>query len=260
MLKLNLLTSCALALVSSASLAAADKVELRKSLIPQGAVPVKSIHGFPVAVILLSARGGHGFGSAPLANGSGATFTNLSKDKNAEFLSWYGYESVNYSYYSCSSSHCLHESGYAAVAIPITGSGTAVTTIRVPNVAGKFTVALYTNGQNNKPDNPIPGASGTASGAASEGDCCTQLVTVRIAPTTLSAATTYWLVEKATPPAPNSSNKTTWLGETTNFSGSAKYLVDVHRFYKNSGVTRTNYTSGWEGSNLNLSEPAAEVK
>jgi hypothetical protein len=86
-------------------------------------------------------------------------------------------------------------------------------------------------------------------------------VTVKIHETTLSAGTTYWIVEKSAT-VKNSENRVTWLGEDTDFTGDGEYLVNRHSFYKNSGVTRSNYTSGWEASCSPkcLSEPAAEAK
>jgi len=257
--KRNLLATTAIVLGSSFTVALAQSATRLEPATENAVVPVKYVDGVPVAVILLSARGGRSFEqNAPILDRA-ATYSNLSVNRNAIFLSWYGYEVTNYNSSSCSSSHCMHQSGYEELAIQITGSGAPITKLQVPNAGGKFTVAIYTNGQNNKPNSPISGASATASGVNSS-YCCNQLVTVTIPKTKLDAGTKYWIVENGAPPGKNEANTATWLAEDTDFTGDGRYLVNIHRFYKNSGVTRTNYTSGWEGSSHNLTQPAAEAR
>jgi len=223
-----------------------------------------SIDDHPVAIILpshaadISRQDRRGAG-AP--HGKPITFNNLSKDRNAQFLSWYGYNVSSYSSSNPSAgrhqdSGTFYSSGYTRVAIPIVGRGNAVSTIRVPDVSGEFTVALYTDAAG-VPGEPISSASGSGTGTES-GYCCTQLVTVTISPTTLSSGTQYWLVETG---AQQSDSKThsTWLAEDTDYTGDGKMLTQYHIFYQRGHHVVTNYTSGWEGTAGNWTEPAAVV-
>jgi hypothetical protein len=230
-------------------------------MLPKGAVIVRSIDGVPVSIVLLFDGNGR---SAPIypdarpVRDKGATFSNLSKDTNAEFLSWYGFSISSYRYSSCSSLNCNWASTYMDEAIPIKGAGKTVSTIRVPNVGGSFTVGLYTDASD-APGQLIPGASGTAYGTYS-GFCCTQLVTVTISPTMPKAKTTYWIVENA--PFEDDKDEVTWLGEDTDFAGDGKSLVKYYQakgWYTSRHQHSSHYTSPWEGA-TSLTEPAAEVE
>lgn len=262
MLKKTLLATSALVFSSSVSFAASDRTPPSRPDLPDGTVVVRSIDGIPITVVLPSGndkRPTQSFPDVLPVRHKGATFSNLSKDRNAQFLSWYGFQVSSYFYSSCSSQNCDFSSSYTREAIPIVGAGKAVTTIRVPNAGGKFTVSLYTNSVSNTPGTPI--ASATATGLSS-GYCCTQLVTVSIASPKLKSGTPYWIVEQGAVDKENGKNEVTWLSEDTDYTGDAKSLSQYHtlkgwRTSRNHGST--HYTSPWEGAS-SLTEPAAELE
>jgi hypothetical protein len=76
-----------------------------------------------------------------------ATFNNFSKDRNAEFLSWYGFSVMNIEGPCGSNSGCTF-SEIAGNAIPIVGTGHKVTKILVPlfslaSPSSGFNVGIY---------------------------------------------------------------------------------------------------------------------
>jgi len=255
-----LFSTTALAFASSVALGAPHVSAAPGTDLPQGAVVASSIDDHPVAIILPS-KGANAsrqdWSGADAPHGKRIAFNNLSKDRNAQFLSWYGYTVSGYSYYSSSDSGVTLWSGYTRIAIPIVGSGKAVSTIRVPEVSGEFTVVLYTDA-GGVPGTPISGATDSGTGTGS-GYCCTQLLTVPIHPTTLNSATQYWLVETGVRKR-DSKTQSTWLAEDTDYTGDGKMLTQYHRYlYRSHNNTGTNYTSGWEGTTGNWTEPAALV-
>jgi len=235
--------------------------------LPQGAVAVSTIDGIPVGVVLparaLTNAGQRPEGILPVDTAQ-ATFNNLSRDRNARFLSWYGFQLYGFAQSTCSGVNCTYSSGYERLAIPITGEGRNVKEILVPasQVSGKgskFTVALYTNTANNTPGDPLPGASGTAS-AVNSSYCCSELVTVSIPRTTLNAGTTYWLVENGARQT-GAYNSIYWLGETTDFTQSGKVLMQYHQYVTYDGFVEVDYTSPWQASTEDeWTGPAAEVE
>jgi hypothetical protein len=261
MFRIALLSTTALAVASSAGFAVPYLLAKSTPALPKGAIAVSSINGVAVGIMLhrphttATMPTGGPRAHAPAKN---ATFNNLGKDPNAQFLSWYGYQTYNYETSTCSGANCTYTSSYERLAIPITGAGKAVTNIKVPNAGAKFTVALYTNGTNG-PGSPIAGASGTASGVNSS-YCCTELVTVNIHKTVLNSGTQYWIVENGAGEK-NVKNTVTWLAENTDFTPDTEFLVQQHYFRSLDGVVETNYTSGWQSTTTNhWTQPAAEVE
>ncbi|HEY1614002.1 MAG TPA: hypothetical protein VGF97_09965 [Rhizomicrobium sp.] len=262
----TLFLTSALMVAGPTALTAAPLQPQRAPDLPEGAVAVTKVDGIPVGIALPRNRAEdvRSAGHFVPVDSAGATFNNLSKDRNARFLSWYGFQSYDFAQSTCSGSNCTYSSGYERLAIPITGRGNEVTSIRVPavQVTGKgprFSVAIYTNTESNTPGDLLPGASGTAS-AANSGYCCTELVTVSIPATKLRAGTTYWIVENGANQT-NVYNANLWLGETTDFTQAGKMLVQTHTFLSYDGFVENNYTSSWSASTADRwTEPAAEIK
>jgi len=235
--------------------------------LPPGAVAVSKIDGIPVGVVLppgaLKAATNAPTSVAPI-QALQATFNNLSPDRNARFLSWYGFQLYGFAQSTCSGVNCTYSSGYERLAIPITGEGRDVKEILVPasQVSGKgpkFTVALYANSPSNTPGDPLPGASGTAS-AVNSTYCCSELLTVSIPRTTLNAGTTYWIVESGAKQN-DTYNSTYWLGETTNFTQAGNLVMQYHQFVSYDGFVEVDYTSPWgAASGDQWTGPAAEVE
>ncbi|MGD0191869.1 MAG: hypothetical protein ABSD74_14105 [Rhizomicrobium sp.] len=268
MFRYVLFSTTALVVAGAVSLAAADdKAANKRHALPPGVIAASSINGVPTTLIFESKRQNGPLNSRKIAPvedpGKATAFSNLSKDRNAEFLSWYGFSVSAYSYSSESGSFYIYSSGYMQMAIPIVGRGQPVTTIKVPIAgASDFTIGLYTNGSvsgvNNVPLTQI--VSGKGQGAEFSGYCCGQIVTVTIPPTTLNKGTTYWIVESA---IKHEREKTGvgWLGEDTDYTGDVRPLMRYHKFENYDGDIKINYTSPWEApGNGNWTEPAAEVE
>lgn len=262
MIKTTLLATSAVVFGGSIACAEVGRAPHPRPQLPDGAVVVISKHGVPITIALPSAAGD------PVANRSpdflpakrAITFSNLNKDRNAQFLSWYGY-SLPYSGGSGSSgsNHWVSSSG-TRDAISFKGAGGAISTISVPNVGGPFKVAIYTNSPSNTPGHAI--VSGYGDGTLSSGYCCTQLVTVRVPKTRLRFDQQYWIVEQGYK-GDYRSRPATWLAEDTDYTGDSKALSQTftyHFFKTSSGRTSTrHYTSPWEGV-TSFTEPAAEVR
>ena len=113
-----------------------------------------------------------------------ATFNNFSKDKNAEFLSWYGFAVISsaYCYYYESASHyCFSE--VAANAIPITGTGAKVKRITVPLFSSTGAKTNYNVGIYSATPSGLPGNLELAGGSTTASDtelCCTAARTVNV--------------------------------------------------------------------------------
>jgi hypothetical protein len=258
-------TSALVIAVSSGFAAAAVRPHGSPQL-PNGAVAVTEIDGIPVGValpLLPPRRVGNPAGASAPFETARATYNSLSNDRNAEFLSWYGFQLYDDAQSTCSDGNCTYSSGYERLAIPIAGEGLDVSKIQVPNsqVTGKgarFTVALYANSPSNTPGNPLPNASGTAS-AVNSSYCCSELLTVKIPRTTLSAGTTYWIVENGAKQT-GVSNSIFWLGETTNFTKAGGVLMQYHQYVAYDGFVEVDYTSPWQASTGDQwTEPAAKV-
>jgi hypothetical protein len=261
MFRYLLVSSTALIVAGSVGVAAAGtRLALRRAL-PNDVVAASWINGKPTTVIFKSKFGQNRAGISgsltPLAD-SGATFDNFNKNRNAEFLSWYGFSVSAYASSWSSYGNYYVSSGYERVAIPIVGKGRSVSTINVPvspvRDGGNFSVALY-SGKAGAPATKI--VSAVADATNHSGYCCDQVVTVAIPATPLQKGTSYWIVESGILKT-GSSNYVGWLGEDTDYTGDAKVLVQYHQY---SSYKHIDYTSPWESPGSgNVTEPAAEVE
>jgi len=269
MFRLLLISSTALVFAGSTSFAAGcHHAAQKRTALPKGIIAASSIDGIPAMLIFQSQKKKGSLDSEkspPVAN-TGATFDNFSTDRNAEFLSWYGFSVSAYEYSSSSacarqSSYYSYTSGYTRIAIPIEGKGASVTSITIPVAVvrgGKFNVALYTSDEKNTPRKQIAAASGVAN--ESSGYCCGQIVTVSIPPTKLKKGKPYWLVESGAA-ARQTNNQLGWLAEDTDYTGDAKVLWQSHEYKSVDGHVTINYTSKWTPLGPeNVTGPAAEVE
>src|SRR5215469_11204470 len=213
-------------------------------------IPVQVVHGFPVTVIRRAKTGQHPKPHAPEHFVRGVTYNTLDEhDKNAEFISWYGYRvEKTSSCYSQSGYHsCFSASG--ATAIPVTGLGYKARKISVPlssfDPSAEYNVGLYSATASGLPGNELTGASTTASSTTY---CCTGLRTVSVGPIKLKAGVTYF-VEVTGGKSGNSDGM--WDMESLDWS---KAYVDWYQFREHvtynfgSGTYSTNFSSPWHHS------------
>jgi hypothetical protein len=131
MFKKLFLATTALVLAASVALAARERGTPNSRVRP-GYLPA------PVSASLLVGKtNNHGMvrNNTP-HDASGVIFSNFSKDKNAEFISWYGFTAINstYSYYYSQSYHYkITTVGFNA--IPLTGTGKAPKSMTIPIVS-----------------------------------------------------------------------------------------------------------------------------
>ena len=107
--------------------------------------PGHAVHGLAVNVGI---RNKHGL--PPVRNNKvvpgGGLYSNLSKDANAQFVSWYGYTAVNSGFSSFYSSHSFirfNEVGYNAV--PFTTAGGKLKSMTIAGFAFYSTAAMLTS-------------------------------------------------------------------------------------------------------------------
>jgi hypothetical protein len=272
-LRTSLLATSALLVNASVGFAAGDRVPPPPQAHMRG-IAVTSRHGVPVLMVAPPGRAmAAARGSVLPAFDAAATFDNINrKYANAEFLSWYGFSaSAGYSSYSCGAGpgcgYTFSATWYEANAIPITGAGRTVTTIKVPiysyEPSNTFNVGLYSS-VGGLPGEEIAGASTMG---ASTIYCCSALRTVTIPPTTLAKGTQYFVVV-----APGTNNGESsfqdnglWLLEDTDYAVNQNdyvYIDDTSRLCTTSfNQCQTNHTgSGWQPSTEYPAEPAAIVK
>ena len=156
-------------------------------------------------------------GSSALLDNNGwldkskVTFSNLSNDKNAEFISWYGY-GMKYSTvsYYFSSHSWIRENTSAYNAAPFTGAGRKVTRIGAP-VGESINLGIYSETQSGLPGRELAGGSTTSSGTD---PCCQGINWVKV-DITLNAGQEYFFAARcASSPCLGS-----WAMEDTDFSG-----------------------------------------
>jgi hypothetical protein len=128
--------------------------------------PGVAAHDLPATVLTGRRIGDAARGSTPLY-GPEVTFSNLSKDKNAEYISWYAYTMFNseYSYYQSSHFH-YKEVRFAFNAAPFTGAGKKVDKIGAPIYAtdpgSVFDLEIYSATASGFPRGEIAGGSAGA--------------------------------------------------------------------------------------------------
>jgi hypothetical protein len=207
--------------------------------------------GVPIGIRApISARKALGTGPAKNPPG-GRGYSNFSKDKNALFLSWFGWfagdshSSYKYSHHTSSyqqvSVFTVTRHLQQSVAEPFTGLksvGEISLGAEQYSGTGGATVGLYSNaacasGTPSCPGNAITSAS-LQSPPAFTGLCCSGLETVSIAPTALNKKSTYWIVVGSN----GSNGRVTWNGQNDNFTAPPTGAA-----YKYEGTTVYHTTS-----------------
>jgi hypothetical protein len=262
MLQKTLLTTSALVLCVSIAFAgqktnqSGDRISLPDR---NPGLPVRMDHRIPAVVAI-----GH-TGAGPVRINisdwvPGATFNNFSKDKNAEFLSWYAFATVNYSNGYSGDCSYYGSSMTASNAIPITGRGATVTKIKVPLVSlsgsqTKFNVGIYSATASG-----LPGSTELAGGSTTASDtnyCCTAVRSVDVN-ITLKAGQNYFL--EVTCKTDNC--KGGWDMEDTDLSGKAQdyFRYISRRWCGNNRSHHATSSSPWHLSTQYPEQGAAIVK
>jgi hypothetical protein len=222
--------------------------------------PVHVVHGIPVTVMIPGTHGRPNYNYVPLSE-RGDVFDNFSRDKNAEFVSWYGFVAVREtSCYSYSQNRhiCITEIGTNA--IPITGTGKPVKRIGVPltSLTGpstEFNVGIYSATASGSPGyTELAGASTTA---GDTDDCCTAVRWVDIN-LKLDAGKEYFV--EVTCATSQTDCLGSWNMEDTDFSGDARdYWREMHAATGTTLTCPTGSCSVWRLSTFLPTEPAAIV-
>jgi hypothetical protein len=166
-------------------------------------------------------------GAAPVRNNvshwaPGATFNNFSMDKNAEFLSWYGFSAINWHSSETFSGYHQSVSEVASNAIAIVGTGRKVRKILVPlfSLSGsrtEFNIGIYS-----ATPSGLPGSLELAGGSTTASDtehCCTAVRSIDV-DIKLKAGQKYFL--EVTCPTSETECSGGWNTEDTDFSGDAQ--------------------------------------
>lgn len=239
------------ALVVGTTVGMAAGLHHQRSL-PSGSIAVMSHNGHPVTVMLTGmGRQGvaHNNGKVEPVKEPGKMFSNLSKDANAQFISFYGWYTYNY-YFSAST---YSESAYQHAALPVTGDGGTHKKISVPIYQYSFASNQYTAGiysDSGGQPGALIGNAATLSANPSAGSlCCTQLVTGSIGKTVVPAGPAWLVVSGNAQPGCQCEDYGLWLMENTNFTvhgGGMEYAYGDH--FHTSGGYNTTYNSGWLSS------------
>jgi hypothetical protein len=264
MLTKTLLITTALVLCVSTAIAVpnAEKARARISQrLMKFGTPVIVRHGFPVTVVRTGRPGHLPKPHAPYHFARGVTYDTLDEDdKNAQFVSWYGYRVEKAS--SCFTSSTYHScfTASATNAIPITGLGYRAGKVSVPlssfTPSAEYNVGLYSATASGLPGNELTGASTTASDTTY---CCTGLRTVKVDPIKLKAGEKYFVEVTGGKNSTNSDGA--WDMESLDWSGDQ---VDCYQFKEHvtynsgSGTYSSNFSSPWHCSNT-IANPAAKV-
>jgi hypothetical protein len=245
-----LLATTALVLCVSVAYAGRETGRPSDRIVPrfmkQGA-PGVDVHGVPVTVLTGRKFTNPAHADDPLYE-PGVTFSNLSKDKNAEYISWYGFTAIDseYSYYQSSHYHYkVSEVGFNAA--PFTGAGRRVKKIGAPIYGSEsvleFDLGIYSATVSGLPGNEIAGGSAIAN------DGGLAWVTVNIF---LDAGQKYFFAVRCG--ENKSSCEGGWNLENTNFTGGA---VDYwhYKIRETDGCTGSgcssptySYSSPWHES------------
>jgi hypothetical protein len=182
MFRTSLLTATALVLCVSAVSAAWERGRPNDRIVPPWMRAERSAHvakDFPAIVRGTTDNAVRAHATLSTPKYPNAIFDNIDwKDKNQEWLSYYGF-SVNkssYSYYYSSHSW-VKEAESASNALPFEGTGKKARKIGVPlfnvySFSGEFNVGIYSATASGLPGNELAGGSTTASDSDI---CCTQL-------------------------------------------------------------------------------------
>jgi hypothetical protein len=265
----TLLTTTALVLCVSTAFAG-QKVSQPSDRIPlwnnRLGLPLHLDHGIPRQFMIERTYGEAGGKDGVPFDARGATFSNLSDEANARFLTTYGYTLIDTQscyYHSQSSHYCASE--IANNAIPFTGAGKKVAEISVPVFfpsGSEFSVGIYSATASGLPGSEIVGASAVANGSG-KGGCCWQLTNVPITPTKLNARQKYFL-EVRCPPA-STTCMGGWLPEDSDFKHSQHdywHVEEKETYNFGTGTHTYSVSSPWQLSTAfnPYDEPAAAIK
>lgn len=257
MFRTALMTTSALVIGTATAFAAAHHQPMKQIPLPAGSFAVTQHNGRVVTAMVVGGKNQgivhHNVG--PVKDPA-KMFSNLSKDANAEFLSFYGWYTENYDF----SGSTYSETGYQNAALPVTGDGAAHKSISVPiySYEGTYQAGVYASASGN-PGNPIFTVSITPASTTSL--CCTTLVTGTGHKTVVPAGNAWVEVTAVASAGCNCESYGLWLMENTNFTvhgGGMKYEYGDH-FHTSGGYT-TNYNSGWLTSSGVPAGGAVEVK
>ena len=265
MLKKALLASTALVLCVSIALAGQKTSQRGHSIsFPdrQPGNPVGRDHR--VSATVMTGKAGPG----PVRNNVShyvphATFNNFSKDRNAEFISWYGFSAISEHSRIGFSGVSYYISEVASNAVPIIGTGKKVMKIVVPIFSETGPKTEYNVGIYSATPSGLPGSLELAGGSATTSDteyCCTAVRSVDV-DVTLKRGQEYFLEVTC--------GQTTdcvggWDLEDTDFSGSAqdyfRYKMHVTSYYSSKVTNTWSSSSPWHLSTMYPEQPAAIVK
>jgi hypothetical protein len=191
-----------------------------------------------------------------------AIFNNFSRDKNAEFVSWYGFTAFKseYSYYQ--SSHSWYKITDAVWnATPFTGTGKAPKTMTFAGL-GYASTDEYKGVILSATTSGLPGKAVASTSSTTFGDtslCCTGARAVKFhgAPVLTNGKKYFASVQCANAPCYGA-----WNMEDTDFSGAAvDYERNVqHETYNFGTGTRTYSYSSSSGSPFNAANGAVIIK
>jgi hypothetical protein len=228
---------------------AGDKVSLRN-----GKLEIPTLLGHRLPAIVRPGKVG-----LPVPNNvshwvAGATFNNFSKDKNAEFVSWYGFP-ILHTVSSCGSSCQI--SDFGTWAVPIVGAGKEVKRITVPLFSETGSTTEYNAGIYSATASGLPGKQELAGASTTASDteyCCTSARTVDI-DIRLKKGDKYFL-EVMCPVSCYGG----WQIEDTDFSGDAFAYYQFRERYKD-GTYHYTASSPWTvPSTIGPNEPAGIIK
>jgi len=218
MFKKTLLATSALVLGASVAFAAAHTQKLGAGQTHrQFGTPGHVVHG--IAVNFSIGNKNHAVVHGNKSHWTpGATYSNFSKDANAEFVSWYGFRAEDSGFSSYYSSHdFIRDFEIANNAVGFTGGGKKVKTMTIAGFGYASTdkfegVILSSVGG-------LPGASVAHTSSTSLADtalCCTTATTLKLThATTLASGTGYFAsVQCANEPCNGG-----WAMEDTDFTG-----------------------------------------
>ena len=219
-------------------------------------VPEHIVQGFPVTV-MIPRRGTLPVPGNSFAKYRNAIFDNIRwRDKNAEWISWYGFNAINLSeceYVSSNYHYCDSEDGFNA--FPFYGTGKKAKKIGVAIFGGsEYNIGIYSATVSGLPGSEIAGASATANNFG------TWPVTWVDVDVELKAGQEYFLAFSCPPGSTFCEGG--WYMEDSNFLTAVDYwhVKEKYSTVYYSTVYKTTISSPWHESNLYPVEGAAVIK
>ena len=191
-----------------------------------------------------------------------AIFDNIDwKDKNQEWLSWYGFrtEASEFCSYLSSQYHvCLSVTVNDALAFDGTGKKARKIGVPLYELTGsgtEFNVGIYSATPSGLPGNELAGGSTTASSTTI---CCTQLRWVDVN-VKLKAGREYFLEVECGENGSNFCNGV-WMPESEGTDYFHYVERETYNTYYSNGTQHYTYSSPWHASTYALGEGAAIIK